>query len=138
MFGLEEIETDPIEIVGFIGRPKRSIATDKLNELQYSSKETWLKFFFNLFLVLIFVVIEIIIIVGLQFLSLELEKNPDVPVIDFIELSVFIPALIWVFIGILLDNIYRPFAFFLTKWENHKYLSQFETSFIIKSKLLTN
>jgi hypothetical protein len=82
-----------------------------------------LKFFFNLFLVLIFVVIEIIIIVALQFLSLELEKNPDVPVIDFVELSVFIPALIWVFIGILLDTVYRPFAFFLTKWENHKYLS---------------
>lgn len=43
--------------------------------------------------------------------------------IEFIELPVLIPALIWVFCGILLDNIYRPVAFFLTKWENHKYLS---------------
>lgn len=33
MFGLEEAEVDDVELVGFIGKPKRSIATDKLNEL---------------------------------------------------------------------------------------------------------
>lgn len=48
-----------------MGKPKRSIANDKLNDLQYSSKETWFKFFFNLILVAIFLVIEIIIIVAL-------------------------------------------------------------------------
>lgn len=110
-------------MIGFIGKPKRSIANDKLNDLQYSSGETWFKFFFNLILVAIFLVIEIVIIVALQVLTLELEKDPNIPTIEFIELPVLIPALIWVFIGILLDNIYRPVAFFLTKWENHKYLS---------------
>ncbi|CAK80458.1 unnamed protein product (macronuclear) [Paramecium tetraurelia] len=137
MFGLEDMELNQVELIGFVGKPKRSIANDKLNDLQYSSKETWFKFFFNMILVAIFLVIEIVIIVALQLLSLYLENNPDVPNIEFIELSVFIPALIWVFIGILLDNIYRPVAFFLTKWENHKYLSQFETSFIIKNLLFS-
>lgn len=138
IFGLEELEQAEIELVGFIGKPKRSIATDKINELQYSSASAWVRFGFGLAMVCVFIVIELIIIIYLQLLVYDFEQSGSLPQIQFLEMEVFIPALIWVVIGMCLDQIFRPFAFKFTKWENHKYLSQFEASFIIKSRNFFN
>jgi hypothetical protein len=64
---------------------------------------------------------------------LQLEKEDELPWIDFFDLNVVIPTAVWLIMSLFVDEIFKPIAFRLTKWENHKFLSTFETSYISKS-----
>lgn len=129
------MDEDKTQLIDFKGVNRRSLATDDMNDLYIPEYRTWFKFFLSLIAILLFIVVEIAVIIGMFYFMLYLETDPDIPYTDFVALEILIPVAIWMVMALFFDEVFRPLALALTRWENHKYLSGFETSYIIKGLL---
>jgi LytS/YehU family sensor histidine kinase len=89
----------------------RSIATDKMNDLYEAEWWTWFRFMITLFIISLFMIIEVVAMYYLITWSLDLEKDPDLPEVDFIPLEVVIPTCVWMFMSLVMEEAFKPIAF---------------------------
>lgn len=117
---------------GFEGFFQRSIETNKLNVLTFKQEITNRRNFYNWILILIILGIHIVWI-GLDIRFINELYESDFPTAGYLELEYLVPIIILYTVFLISEKIFIRLSNAMTKWENYKLRSEFESSFILKN-----
>ena len=117
-YGMNQLSLSENELSSYYGVNIRSIADDNMNSIYYPPFYTSLKFFLTFVGISGFFIFEIGTLIGLLYMMQGFNSQNTFPYLPFISLDVFVPASIWIFFSIFVDNLFVYVAYFVTKWEN--------------------
>ena len=131
-YGQLDFEHDEQERSLFHGTCKRSLSNDQMNVLSYSNKKKYSKIALAWFLSLVLIVINMVFAALFFELVVAFYQAQVFVVFGFLRLDIVIPAFLNNMLNQFFTEIFTSFALKYTKFENHRTLSLFESSFIMK------
>lgn len=136
-YGQLDFEQDEQERSLFHGTYKRSLVTDQMNVLSYSTKKKYSKIALAFLVSMILITINTVFVVLFFELVILLNSKAIFSELGFLRLDIAVPAFLNNILSQFFFEIFTDFALKYTKFENHRTLSLFERNYITKKFLFS-